>query len=590
MTAVAEIDVTTLRGRRTVTRVGRLSMGDVFERIRWSRPNATVLTAFAGAAENPDRDRLTAAEADGLANRFANGVLAAGISPGDVVLMACENSVEALLVKIGLAKAGVVAAPVNPRLTPDVVAELLQLTGARSAVLDTEFWPAFAGPLADAGTTVLAAIAIGDASMSTNPPAPSFSQFVAEQPDTEPDIEIHADDIWQILFTSGTSATPKAVLIPHIKTVLEAMSMTGTLVRGLRFEHDLVMGGFLPMIYHVGDITLWSAILAGGSAVVGRRADPVRLAEAVDRHAITGIWAGSPQIVQGLDRALRDHPTLNGSSITSIVFGFAPLLPSAYRSLRKTLGDNVACLEIIGQTEICCCHRFFLGEHTELFEREVPKLNYVGLPHALMAATIVAADGTPLPIDSSDVGEMVYRSPALTPGYFRNPEATAEAMRGGWFHGGDAFRTGEGGQRVLVDRFKDIVKTGGENVSSIRVEQTLLQHDSVQRAAVVGLPHHRWGEAVTAMVTLEQPCDPRDLIEHCRERLAGFEVPKQVLVIEQFPEAVGGKIRKNVLRERYAELYRIDPATGRHVHGPRCYWDHTQARWVCDLVSTVTPW
>lgn len=582
-----QIDVTTLRGRRTVARSGRLSMGDVFERLRWSRPDAVVLTAFAGACEHAGHQRLTAQQADDLANRFAWGALAAGVRPGDVVLLACENSVEALLAKIGLAKAGAVAAPINPKLTSDVVEELATRIGARYAIVDAEFSGAVAGPLAAAGVGILTQLAVG-AENAAGPEAPSFTEFVADQPVGEPDVEIHADDIWQILFTSGTSATPKAVMIPHLKTVLEAMSMAGMFTRGLRVEQDVVFGGFLPMIYHVGDITLWAAIFSGGRAVVGRRADPAALAEAVDRERITAIWAGSPQIVSGLDRALRDRPQLDGSSVTSIVFGFAPLAPEAYRSLRDTLGETVSCFEIIGQTEVCCCHRFSLDEHAELYQREVPARNYVGLPHPLLAATIVDRDGTPIAPGSGEIGEGVYRSPALTPGYFRDSAATAEAMRDGWFHGGDAFAVGEAGQRILVDRFKDIVKTGGENVSSIRVEQVLMQHEAVARAAVIGLPHDRWGEAVTAVVTLESPCAMEELVEHCRQRLAGFEVPKEVFAVDRFPEAVGGKIRKNVLRERYADVYRRDSVTGAHVHGTRCYWDHTRAQWVCGLVSTVT--
>lgn len=577
------LDVTTLRGRRAVSRATRLSVGDTFERIRWSRPDAVVITGFSDAYEQ--HRELTATEADDLANRFARAVLAAGTEPGEIVVVACENSVEAMLVKIGLAKAGVVAAPINPKLAPDVVTEMLELTGAKHAVLDAEFWPALRAPLAAAGTDVLTAIAIG----GTEPvPAPTFAGFIRDHPPTEPDVHIHGDDIWQILFTSGTSASPKGVLVPHVKTVLEALSMTGTLTRGLRHEHDIVLGGFLPIIYHVGDVTVFSALLAGGRVVLGRHAAGDQLADAAHEQRITAIWAGSPQVVQGVDAAVRAAPHLDLSCVTSIVFGFAPLRPAAYASLRAALGDHVACVEIIGQTEICCCHRFFLGEHRELYERAVPRHNYVGLPHPLMATAIVDESGTPLPACSPDIGEAVYRSPAVTPGYYRDPAATAKAMRNGWFHGGDAFGHGEAGQRVLVDRFKDIVKTGGENVSSVRVEQVLMQHPAVARAAVIGVPHDRWGEAVTAVVTLHTSCDTGELIAFCRSRLAGFEIPKEVVVVAEFPEAVGGKIRKNVLRERYRELHRAAPSAlpvDDHRHGDRCYWDHTQARWVCPVAS-----
>ncbi|GAA4901886.1 acyl-CoA synthetase (AMP-forming)/AMP-acid ligase II [Actinomycetospora succinea] len=568
------VDVTRLRGRRADTRATRLSVGDTFERMRWSRPDAVLITALDDACEHPDHRELTVAAADDLANRFAHAVLARGAEPGDVVALVCENSVEALVAKVGLAKAGVTAAPLNPKLAPDVVEELLRLTGARFALVDAESWAGLQKPLAAAGVETLAAIAVGG-----DAPAPSFRELVGDQPATEPDVGVHGDDIWQILFTSGTSATPKGVMIPHVKTVLEAMAMTGNLTQGLRHDHDVVLGGFLPIVYHVGDITIFSALLAGGRVVLGRRPVPGDLAAAVDRHRITALWAGSPQVVQGLDAALRAAPHLDAGSLTSVVHGFAPLHPAAYRSLRETLRRPIAVTEIIGQTEICCCHRFFLDEHEDLYERSAPQQNYVGLPHPLMASAIADAD-------ASGTGEGVFRSPALTPGYYREPDATERAMRDGWFHGGDAFRTGEAGQRIVVDRFKDIVKTGGENVSSIRVEQTLMAHDAVARAAVVGLPHDRWGEAVTAVVLLHEPggATTDQLLAHCRPTLAGFEMPKEVVFVDAFPEAVGGKIRKNVLRERYADLYRegsLPPGAVPHPHDDRCWWDVASARWVC---------
>lgn len=586
MTTSVAPDVTTLRGRRAVGRSHRLSVGDTIERMRWSRPDSVVISAFADAYEHPDHQELTVSRADDLANRFAHAIRAAGARPGDIVVLACENSVEAFLAKIGLAKAGITAAPINPKLAPSVVSELLELTGARHAVIDSEFWPSLREPLTAAGVEVVVAIEIGGVAPV---PAPTFHEFVRDHPAVEPDVEIHGDDIWQILFTSGTSATPKGVLVPHVKTVLEALAMTGNLTRGLRHDHDVVLGGFLPIIYHVGDITLFAALLAGGRIVLGRRPVAEHLATAVHEQRITAIWAGSPQIVQGLDAALRADPRLDARCVTSVVFGFAPLPPASYASLQESMGDQVTCIEIIGQTEICCCHRFFLGEHRELYERTVPLQNYVGLPHPLMAAAIVDDRGGPLPPSSSAVGEGAFRSPAVSPGYYRQPGATAEAVRGGWFHGGDAFRTGESGQRILVDRFKDIVKSGGENVSSIRVEQTLMQHAAVDRAAVIGLPHDRWGEAVTAVVTVHEPCTSGELIDFCRERLAGFELPKKIVVVTGFPEAVGGKIRKNVLRERYADLYRDIGRSLAHEHGSRCFWNPATAQWVCGTARQDTP-
>lgn len=547
-------DVSTLRGRRADARINRLAMGDLFERIRWSEPARVVLSGFSGAVEHPDHSMLTASQADDLANRFANAAMSAGVAPGDVVLMACENSIEAVVAKIGLAKAAITVAPINPKLAPDVVAQLLELTGARWAILDAEFVATVGKVFEQAGVHTLATIALGA-------PLPEghqrFHDFVNGAAASEPDVKIHGDDIWQILFTSGTSSTPKGVMVSHTKTMIESLSMSGALARGQRFESDVVCGGFLPIIYHVGDITLYAALLAGGGCVLGRRADPKALAQAIDRHRITSIWAGSPQVIEGLDAALRAEPQLDARCVTSIVHGFAPLAPSSYASLKQSLGEQVLCTEIIGQTEVCCSHRFWLDQHDELYQRSAPQKNYVGLPHRTMAAAIMRDDGSMVPPGSGEVGECVYRSPAMMAGYLNGPQATAEAFRGGWFHGGDAFCEGENGQRMLVDRFKDIIKSGGENVSSIRVESTLMRHPAIKRAAAVGLPHPRWGEAVTAFVVLTDGriCTETELIEFAKAHLAGFETPKAVVFVKEFPLAVGDKIRKNKLRELFADHY-----------------------------------
>src|SRR5262249_46010819 len=155
--------------------------------------------------------------------------------------------------------------------------------------------------------------------------------------------------------------------------------------------------------------------------------------------------------------------------------------------------------------------------------RSAPAVNYVGLPTPILGATVLDDQQQSLHGQSGRPGEAVYRSPAMTSGYFRDEKATREAFRSGWFHSGDMCQFDEEGLRIMVDRFKDVVKSGGENVSSIRVEAVLVQHPSVHRAAVIGLPHERWGEMVTGAVIPREGCsiDADELIAFCRERLAG---------------------------------------------------------------------
>lgn len=572
-TSTVEFDVTTLRGRRADSRLHRLSMGDIFERMRWSQPDRTVLTGHAGAAENPEGSSVTVAEADDKANQFANSLLATGAQPGEILVMVCENSLESVLVKIGAAKAGVTIAPLNPNLAAEVMAELITDMGARFAVVDAEFTDRVRPVFDAANVNTVTTIAVGGPQPAA---AVSFAEFISAASADEPDVTIHGDDIWQIQFTSGTSALPKGVMGSHSKTMFEALASMGIVTRGQRFEFDSVAGIFVSVTYHVSEVLIYAALLAGGRAVVGRRPDARTLAEAIDQHRITTMHVGSPQMLEHLDAELRLDPNLDAGSVTSVLHSFAPLRAESYASVKDSMGTDVLVVGVIGQTEMCIMHRFWIGADEDLHGRTSPQENYVGLPHPMSAAAIMGADGTirkpgdagaagDAEVGGDDgVGEGVYRSPALMAGYFNNPQATSEAFADGWFHGGDAFRAGEKGLRILNDRIKDVIKTGGENVSSIRVESVMSTHPLVDRAVAVGLPHPRWGEAVTVLVRTKPDAvvDEAALIEFAKTRLAGFEAPKAVLFVDEFPETVGNKVKKHELRRQYAGLFDTAVAVG----------------------------
>ena len=228
------------------------------------------------------------------------------------------------------------------------------------------------------------------------------------------------------------------------------------------------------------------------------------------------------------------------------------MAPESLAAFRRLCDPRVKVYGLIGQTETVACHLFPIERHAELHRAEAPAINHVGKPNPVSAAAVFDEDDNDLGHRPGVAGEAVYRSPAMFSGYYRDLEATAEAVRGDWFRGGDSFVYHErDGIRVMVDRYKDIVKSGGENVSSIRVEAVLQQHSSVARAAVVGLPDARWGEAVTACVVAAAGVefDADALIAFARERLAGYETPKRIILMDEFPTTVGGKVLKYKLRE-----------------------------------------
>ena len=548
----ATIDVETLRGRRAVNRWERTSIGDVFERLTWSRPDQVAIAAADGACGDERFASVTYREADDTANRFAGALAAAGLEPGDRVLLICENSVEAFLAKIGVAKAGMVAVPLNPSLAPDVLAHLIERTAPRFALVDAELWPRVSSVLAGAGLRVGATITVGGGPVDDSP---AFADLLADQPAEEPAVEIHGDDIWQLLFTSGTTAMPKGVMLSHSYGHLAGLNFALSLTRGLRHDSDLALTTFLPMIYHVGDeIFPFGTFLAGGTLTLGRRPAPGPVAAAL--VGATAVWAGSPQFVAALADELDAHPDLDVSTLTTLVYGWGALSPALIERLATRCAPGFVTLGIFGQTEAIACHRFWPTRWPDVHAASAPAVNYVGLPSGLLASDVVDENGDP--VRDGRPGEAVYRSPVMTAGYYRDVDATREAFRGGWFHSGDSAVVDPDGLRIMVDRYKDIVKTGGENVSSLRVEAVLHEHADVARAAVVGLPHEHWGEAVTAVVVPVEGHSPtaEDVIAFCRTRLAGYETPKAVVFAETLPDTVGGKVLKYRLRAEHAELYR----------------------------------
>ncbi|SNT11698.1 class I adenylate-forming enzyme family protein [Rhodococcoides kyotonense] len=551
MTQQDSFDVTTLRGRRADRRWNRLAVGDILERVRSSAPDKLALVAREGACASARFRRMTYREADEAANQVAHALLDRGLNPGDRVLLYCDNSIEAIVLMFGVAKAGMVAVPVNPLLAPDVLRWVIGHVDVAFAVVDGEYIERVNGDLDEAGVGIGVVIPVGGQGLGG---VDTFDAWISRYSVEPPEIEVHADDIWSLLFTSGTTAMPKASMTSHTYSYMAGFSYAMSLTRGLKFETNFVMCTFLPIVFHCGhNSTLLPALLSGGTMVLGRRPDPRGLADAITEHGVTAVWAGSPAWVQALADAALDDPTnLDLSTLTVAMFSWGAMNPTMENDLRRACGTQVALLEVFGQTESMSCFRFWPEMHPSKFAQTFDGVNYVGVPNPMLGADIVDIDGVSLRGKASVPGEAVYRSPVITAGYYRDEESTREAFRDGWFHSGDSCMYDDDGLQIMVDRFKDIVKSGGENVSSLRVEGVLAAHPDVVRAAVIGLPDDKWGERVTGVVTVKAGVipDAASLIAYARERLASYEAPKQIVVVDAMPETVGGKILKYKLRQR----------------------------------------
>lgn len=550
------LDVDTLRGRRADDRWNRMAVGDLLERVTWATPDKTAFIGWDGAYGEERFARLSYAQADAAANQVAHALIDAGLSSGDRVLLYCDNSVEAIVTFFGIAKAGLVAVPVNPMLATDVLTWAIEHVEPAAAIVDAAFGDRAAEIFGRAGLPILATIEIGG---SPVPGTPGFGAWIDGRPTGEVDVTIHGDDIWALLFTSGTTSMPKAAMVAHSYSYLAAYSYAMSLTRGLAVESDLVMATFLPIVYHCGhNSTVMPAIISGGTVLIGRRPDEHALAEAITRERVTAVWAGSPLWVDKLVAVAEVHSAdVYLSSLTVAMFSWGAMSPDLSERITRVCGPQAQMLEVFGQTESQSCLRFWPVRHPVKHEQSLGGVNHVGWPTPILAADVQDERGRSLRGQVGVAGEAVYRSPFITAGYYRNAEATAEAFAGGWFHSGDSCAYDDDGGQIMLDRFKDMVKSGGENVSSLRVEGVLQEHPDVERVAVIGLPDPTWGELVTAVVLLRPGAETsaETLIGFARERLAGYESPKRLVFVDRFPETVGGKIMKHRLR---AELSGTD--------------------------------
>lgn len=552
------IDVDRLYDRRADNRWERVAVGDALERMTWSDPDKIAFIATPCAIADPQFARVSYRDADRICNRIAHALLARGLTRGARVAMLCENSVDAFLFKLGVAKAGMVVVPINVMMAPDMVEHMLRLVEASVAVMDAPLWPSGRVPFDAAGTQLIASIVRPGESI---PGVVSLHEFIEGQPENEPDVTIHGDDIWQILPTSGTTSMPKAVMMSHTYTYIGALANSMSFSRGVPFDWDYRFCSFLPVVFHVGDQALvMGPLLCGGSVVIGRRFDAAAIAAAVTNEKPTALWGGSPQLISELVREVEAHPDrYDLSSLTVLVYGWGSMPPELTARVQQ-LAPHALVSGIFGQTECIPFHRFWPSRWPELYQRTAPAINYVGKPTPLLGSTVMDDQGRSLHDRPGEPGEAVYRSPAITAGYFRDEKATREALRHGWFHSGDLCTFDEDGLRIMLDRTKDMIKSGGENVSSLRVEAVVAQHPAIRKAAVVGVPDTRWGEMVVAAVVLmpDAVLDEKAIVAFCRERLAKFESPKRVVAVDDLPVTVGGKVLKYKLRQMMAEACR-DP-------------------------------
>lgn len=439
-----------------------------------------------------------------------------GLRPGEVVaalLPACPELLELLF---ACAVRALVLCPLNYRLSPGEVRALLEHSGARVLFVDPEF-----GPLVPPGVRALE--------------VPRELDRLLGEP-ARPRARGHED--LTLLYTSGTTGRPKGVIMTQRAAAWYALSRMIDLRLG---PNEVALHCF--RYFHFGGLYLGLVNLLRGNAVVlVRRFEPEAVLREVAARGVTLLGCVPTQALM-LAEQLRRTP-YDTSSVRLVINAGAPL---RHRELLREAFPRAGVGNVYGLTE---------GGVSYLGPEEAPgDPRCVGRPTFVGTARVQDDRGRVLP--PGQVGEIAVRGPHILRRYHRDPEATRAALRGGWFLTGDLGFTDRAGLLYLVDRKKDVIITGGENVYSGEVEEVLLQHPAVREAAVVGLPHPRWGEAVVAAVVPRGELEEEELRGFCRERLAAYKCPKRVVMVQELPRSESGKVLKRVLRERLSRL--LDP-------------------------------
>jgi 3-(methylthio)propionyl---CoA ligase len=482
-------------------------------------------------------------------SRLASALSALGVERGDTVALMAPNIPEAFEAHFGVPMAGAVLNALNIRLDPETIAFILRHGEAKVLITDTEFAPVIGQALAQLEERPIV-IDIADAS---GPGGARLGEveYEALLATSDPDFpELTPGDEWEAIalnYTSGTTGNPKGVVYHHRGAYLNALG--NVLVWGMR-QHPVYLWT-LPMFHCNGWCFPWTITAMAGTHICLRRVEAAAIYEAIAREGVTHL-CGAPVVMNML---LNAGPGLKRSldrRIEMMTAGAPP--PAAVIEGMEALGFHIT--HVYGLTEcygpgvVCAWH----SEWDELPAAERARLKArQGVTYPVLEELTVADPMTlaPVPPDGATIGEVLMRGNIVMKGYLKNPRATEEAFAGGWFHSGDLGVMHPDGYIELKDRSKDIIISGGENISTIEVEDVLYRHPFVLEAAVVARPDPMWGETPCAFVTLkpEAAATAEEIIAFCRERLARFKVPRTVL-FGPLPKTSTGKIQKFVLRER----------------------------------------
>ncbi|MBI5652290.1 MAG: fatty acid--CoA ligase [Chloroflexi bacterium] len=487
-----------------------------------------------------DGDRqFTYAQFSERTHRLANALRDLGVQPGDRVSFITANTHQLLEAYFGVLEAGCILNPINIRLSAQDIVYILNHSGARALFYHADFAP-LVRDLRDQLETKFFVAIEGERDEYEALLANARADYLA------PAIDENA--IAELFYTSGTTGKPKGAAITHRALYLHAFNVA----LGMRFSDEDVVLHIVPLFHVNGWGTPQFVTMVGGTHVMLRKVDPGLILDAIQRHRVTRLF-GVPTVFN----LLLAHPGFEKydlSSLRVINLGGAPSSPTLVRAIQDRFKCN--CFVGYGLTETTpiltsAWHKHHLAG--EAREQKIMRESKTGYPLPGIRLRVVNSEGADVAHNGADIGEIVIQSNTVMEGYYRDPDATAHALRDGWFHTGDMAVMDDEGYVLIVDRSKDIIISGGENISSVEIENCLYAHPKIFECAVVAVPDEKWGEVAKAIVVLKpgEHTTAEEIIAHCRAQIAHFKAPKSVEFRDALPKGGTGKILKANLRQEF---------------------------------------
>jgi acyl-CoA synthetase (AMP-forming)/AMP-acid ligase II len=519
----------------------RVNVGDMLTRSAARTPHKTALV------EGPRR--LSYRDFNDGVNRCAHGLLALGYRPGDALGLMAGNCIEFLVIYYACAKIGVVCTPLNLFWRQGELSYVLDHAQVRGVVAQQRWLGELALVLGEL-PGIREVIALegpvpADAGLPAHVRPMSLEQLGAGQPAIEPEVLLEDRAALSYLYTSGTTSAPKGVVGNHLAIYLETL--------GVIIDQEMRAGdrvaAMMPM-FHTAQLNAFCtpAIASSATLYILEAFEAKTLLDLIDAEQIT-LTFGLPMMYRALLEEQQQRPR-TVSSLRRAVYAMAPMPDDDLRRLMDAFGCELSLM--FGQTEMSPASTCFRPEH------QLSHPGAIGMPSINVQVGIMDDAGQLLPWGQP--GEIVYRSPHLLTEYLRDAQATQTAFAHGWFHSGDVGHFDTEGMLWFEDRHKDVIKSGGENIASIEVEKALYAVEpKLAEVVVVGLPHERWGEAVTAVVTLRpgESIDAEEVLRKVRGKLSPFKCPKAILVVEAMPKTATGKIQKAQVRKNFVGHFQV---------------------------------